>query len=69
MKTKIYKAFISYSHKDKKFAKWLHKKIENYKIPQSLREKYPHLPKNLNRTIFIDDEELPTASTLPNNLS
>ena len=64
-----YKAFISYSHKDQKFAKWLHKKIENYKIPHALREKYPHLPKDLKRTIFIDDEELPTASALPDNLS
>ena len=64
-----YKAFISYSHRDKKFARWLHKKIENYKIPKSLREKYPNLPKDLKRSIFIDDEELPTASALPDNLS
>ncbi len=64
-----YKAFISYSHQDQKFAKWLHKKIENYKIPKSLREKYPNLPKDLKRTIFLDDEELPTASALPDNLS
>jgi len=64
-----YKAFISYSHQDQKFARWLHKKIENYKIPKSLREKYPNLPKDLKRTIFLDDEELPTASALPDNLS
>jgi len=64
-----YKAFVSYSHQDQKFAKWLHRKIENYKIPKSLRQKYPNLPKNLKRTLFIDDEELPTASALPDNLS
>jgi len=64
-----YKAFISYSHQDQKFAKWLHKKIENYKIPKSLREKYPNLPKDLKRSIFLDEEELPTASALPDNLS
>ena len=63
-----YKAFISYSHKDKAFAKWLHKRIENYKIPNSLREKYPHLPKDLKRTVFRDEEELPTASVLSDNL-
>ena len=68
-KTYKYKAFISYSHQDQKFGKWLHKKIENYKIPKSLRPKYPNLPKDLKRTIFIDDEELPTASALPENLS
>ena len=64
-----YKAFISYSHQDKKFGRWLHKEIENYKIPKSLREKYPNLPKDLKRSIFIDDEELPTSDALPNNLS
>lgn len=64
-----YKAFISYSHQDQKFAKWLHKQIENYKIPRSLRKKYPNLPKDLKRSIFIDDEELPIAAALPDNLS
>ena len=63
-----YKAFISYSHRDKSFAKWLHKRIENYKIPNSLRAKYSHLPKNLKRSIFRDEDELPTASELSDNL-
>jgi len=63
-----YRAFISYSHKDISFARWLHKKIENYKIPKSLREKYQDLPKDLKRSIFRDEEELPTAGSLPFNL-
>ena len=67
-KTYKYKAFISYSHKDKVFAKWLHKRIENYKIPDSLREKYPYLPKNLKRSVFRDEDELPTSSVLSDNL-
>ena len=62
-----YLAFISYSHKDMSFARWLHKKIENYKIPKSLREKYPNLPKTLARTIFRDEEELSTGD-LPQKL-
>jgi len=64
-----YKAFISYSHKDKRFTKWLHKKIENYTIPNSLREKYSHLPQNLKRSIFRDEDELSTSSELTNNLT
>lgn len=63
-KTYKYKAFISYSHKDKTFAKWLHKEIENYRIPKTLREKYRYLPKDLKRTVFRDDEELSSASAL-----
>jgi hypothetical protein len=66
---KKYQAFISYSHADIKFARWLQKKIENYKIPNALREKYPHLPKDLKRSIFRDEEELPTSSALPDNLT
>ena len=66
---KKYKAFISYSHADIAFARWLQKSIENYKIPKKLREKYPHLPKDLKRSIFRDEEELPTSSALPINLT
>ena len=65
---KKYKAFISYSHADIKFGRWLQKKIENYKIPNKLREKYPHLPKDLKRSIFRDEEELSSSATLPNKL-
>lgn len=31
-----YKAFISYSHKDAKISKWLHKSLESYRIPKHL---------------------------------
>ena len=63
-KTYTYKAFISYSHKDKAFASWLQKGIENYAIPRALREKYPHLPKSLKRSVFRDEEELAGANAL-----
>ena len=63
-----YRAFISYSHKDKAFALWLHQAIENHKIPKSIKKKYPYLPKDLKRSIFIDEEELSSGSSLPVSL-
>ena len=31
-----YSAFISYSHKDEKWASWLHKALETFKVPKYL---------------------------------
>src|SRR5262249_30153725 len=31
-----YRAVISYSHRDHRVAEWLHKAIENYRVPESL---------------------------------
>jgi tetratricopeptide (TPR) repeat protein len=52
-----YRAFISYSHKDIKFAKYLQKSIEQYKIPNILRHKYPSLPENLQGSTYLSKEE------------
>jgi len=60
---KKYKAFISYSHQDETFAKWLHKKLESYKIPKELYEENLDLPKKLF-PIFRDRKELSTSSDL-----
>lgn len=62
-----YRAFISYSRKDAKFVAWLHKKLENYNIPESLRTQNPHLPKKLG-TFFKDTEDLAVHSSLDNVL-
>src|SRR5271170_509706 len=41
-----YYAFISYSHKDEKWAKWLHKKLETYRLPSTIRKEFgENLPK------------------------
>lgn len=64
---KKYKAFISYSHKNEKFATWLHKSLEKYKIPNTLQESYPNLPNKLY-PIFKDREELPSSSNLSQNI-
>jgi len=63
-----YKAFISYSHQNEKFGKWLHKSLEKYKIPKELRKEYADLPDKLY-PIFRDREELPTSSDLSRNIT
>jgi len=62
-----YKAFISYSHKDEKFAKWLHKKLESYKIHKELYAEHTNLPKKIF-PIFRDVEELSASSDLPKEI-
>ena len=61
-----YKAFISYSHQDKKWGDWLHKSLETYSIPKALIGKktlYGEVPKRLF-PVFRDRDELPTATEL-----
>ncbi len=36
-----YKAFISYSHQDKKWWDWLHKGMENYRVPMPTKSSPP----------------------------
>ena len=54
-----YYAFISYSHNrsDMKWAKWLQRKLESYRLPSFLLKQMPHLPKRL-RPIFRDQTDL-----------
>jgi tetratricopeptide (TPR) repeat protein len=61
-----YKAFISYSHQDDKWATWLHRSLEAYKPPRHLRGQETKLGVISKRLapVFRDREELPTASDL-----
>jgi len=52
-----YYAFISYSRKDEAWAKWLQKKMEQYKLPTILRKEENSLPKKI-RPIFRDKTDL-----------
>ena len=66
-----YKAFISYSHRDESWGRWLHRSIEGYRVPKGLigRETiYGPVPKRLF-PVFRDREELPTASDLSEMIS
>src|SRR5690348_499136 len=61
-----YRAFISYSHRDKAWADWLHKALETYRVPSRLvGTKTPHgeIPRRLN-PIFRDREELSSSPEL-----
>lgn len=61
-----YKAFISYSHKDKYWALWLHRRLETYTFPQHTIGKqtaFGPVPKNL-KPIFRDRDELAAADDL-----
>lgn len=52
-----YFAFISYNHKDKKVAEWLHKKLESYRIPSGMVNPVVEGQKFI-RPVFRDLDEL-----------
>lgn len=52
-----YYAFISYSHKDEKVARWLHRNLEGYLLPVDVKNEFDEGQKYL-RPIFRDKEEL-----------
>lgn len=61
-----YKAFISYSHRDQKWAKWLQSSLEGYRVPKRLvgtEGAYGAIPSRL-APVFRDREDLSTASDL-----
>lgn len=59
-----YYAFISYNHKDKKWAKWLEKKLESYSLPTALRKENSKLPDKI-RPVFRDNSELSCGKLKP----
>jgi len=61
-----YRAFISYSHKDARWANWLHRSLEGYRVPTRLRGtrgEFGPLPDRL-LPIFRDREDLASAGKL-----
>lgn len=43
-----YYAFISYKREDEKWAGWLQKQLETYRIPSIIRKQNLNVPKNLS---------------------
>ena len=54
---KKYFAFISYKREDVKWADWLRRKLEHYRLPSNLRKQDASLPKEI-RPVFRDMLEL-----------
>ena len=62
-KLPLYAAFISYSHKDEKVAARLHRRLERYKIPKSLRR-----GKSDIGIVFRDKVELSASAGLSSSI-
>jgi tetratricopeptide (TPR) repeat protein len=61
-----YRAFISYSHSDEKWARWLHHSLETYRMPKQLvgaATEYGAVPARFT-PVFRDRDELATATNL-----
>ncbi len=66
-----YWAYLSYSHRDKKWGDWLHKALETYRLPRRLIGKELRDGKVPQRVypIFRDREELPVSADLGSNIN
>lgn len=65
-----YWAFISYSHRDEEWAKWLHKSLETYSVPKKLVGRATErgsIPRRIF-PVFRDRDELPGAADLGGKL-
>src|SRR6266568_2244113 len=65
-----YWAFISYSHEDEEWAKWLHSSLERYRTPAALvNRRCPDdkVPKRVI-PIFRDRAELPGAANIEDEI-
>jgi len=70
MKAPHYKAFISYSHRDEGWARWLQQALESYRIPRRLVGQpgaFGLIPARLN-PVFRDREDLSSASDLSSQI-
>ena len=66
-----YRAFVSYSHRDKKWGDWLHKALETYRVPKRVvgtPGRDGPAPKRLF-PIFRDREELPASADLSDQIT
>lgn len=50
-------AFISYKREDERWAKWIQRKLENYRLPSIIRKQHIQLPQYI-RPVFRDSTDL-----------
>ena len=68
---RCYWAFISYSHRDERWGKWLHRKLETFRIPKhrvGVTATLESVPTRIF-PVFLDREELPVSADLSRNIS
>jgi tetratricopeptide (TPR) repeat protein len=61
-----YKAFISYSHRDERWASWLHRSLESYRLPRKLvgtKTAVGEVPARI-KPVFRDRDELSSSGDL-----
>ena len=62
-----YRAFVSYSHADERWARWLQRALQRYRVPKTLRKAQPGLPERLF-PIFRDRDELASSTDLSESI-
>ena len=65
-----YRAFISYSHSDEKWARWLHRSLETYRLPKNIvgtTTEFGPVPARFT-PVFRDRDELASATNLGTTL-
>lgn len=70
MRNNKYRAFISYSHVDRKWARWIHKALETWRVPKHLvgtTTPAGPVPERL-APVFRDREDLPSAPDLTDRI-
>ena len=65
-----YAAFISYSHRDRRWAEWLHRSIESYRLPPGLISvSEGEITLARLKPVFLDRAELPTSASLADSVA
>ncbi|HEX5314645.1 MAG TPA: TIR domain-containing protein [Gammaproteobacteria bacterium] len=71
VKARRYRAFIAYAHRDRRWAAWLHRRLEFYRVPRRLVGRATpagKVPRRLG-PIFRDREELASSADLGESIN